>query len=81
MREITYREIEAKGALNRVQGMPFEWSLNPYVGCAHACSYCFARAYNARYRERDVGEAFDGDPVDWRNVDRQRRTKAGGEEA
>jgi len=59
MREITYREIEAKGALNRVQGMPFEWSLNPYVGCAHACSYCFARAYNARYRERDVGEAFD----------------------
>src|SRR5438105_12317294 len=59
MREITYREIEAKGALNRVQGMPFEWSLNPYVGFAHACSYCFARAYNARYRERDVGPAFD----------------------
>ena len=59
MTEITYREIEAKGALNRVQGMPFEWSLNPYVGCEHACNYCFARAYNARYRERDVGEAFD----------------------
>jgi len=39
--------------------MPFEWSLNPYLGCAHACSYCFARAYHARYRERDVGEAFD----------------------
>src|SRR3989475_2393382 len=59
MREITYREIDAKGALNRVQGMPFEWSLNPYVGCVHACRYCFSRAYNARYRERDVGEAFD----------------------
>ena len=59
MTEITYREIEAKGALNHVQGMPFEWSLNPYVGCEHACSYCFARAYNARYRERDVGAAFD----------------------
>src|SRR5256712_5787400 len=39
--------------------MPFEWSLNPYLGCAHACSYCFARVYHARYRERDVGEAFD----------------------
>src|SRR5437867_10694412 len=39
--------------------MPFEWSLNPYLGCAHACSYCFARAYHARYRERDVGEAFE----------------------
>ena len=59
MSEITYREIEARGALNRVRGMPFEWSLNPYLGCAHACSYCFARAYHARYRERDVGEAFD----------------------
>src|SRR5256712_12355358 len=59
MTEITYREIEARGALNRVQGMPFEWSLNPYVGCVHACRYCFSRAYNARYRERDVGEAFD----------------------
>src|SRR2546430_5210771 len=59
MTEITYQEIEAKGALNRVQGMPFEWSLNPYVGCVHACRYCFSRAYNARYRERDVGAAFD----------------------
>src|SRR5256886_15872740 len=59
MTEITYQEIDAKGALNRVQGMPFEWSLNPYVGCVHACRYCFSRAYNARYRERDVGEAFD----------------------
>jgi DNA repair photolyase len=57
--EVSYREIDAKGALNRVKGMPFEWSLNPYVGCVHACRYCFSRAYNARYRERDVGEAFD----------------------
>ena len=56
---ITYQQIEAKGALYRVQGMPFDWSLNPYLGCAHACVYCFARAYHARYRERDVGEAFD----------------------
>jgi DNA repair photolyase len=39
--------------------MPFEWSLNPYVGCPHACRYCFSRAYNARYRDRNVGEAFD----------------------
>src|SRR5438094_5940216 len=40
-------------------GMPFDWSLNPYVGCAHACSFCFARAYHARFRERDVGAGFD----------------------
>jgi DNA repair photolyase len=57
--EIVYTEIEAKSALNRVKGMPFDWSLNPYVGCPHACRYCFSRAYNARYRDRDVGDAFD----------------------
>ncbi len=59
MKEVVYTEIEAKSALNRVKGMPFDWSLNPYVGCPHACRYCFSRAYNARYRDRDVGEAFD----------------------
>src|SRR5438477_13101704 len=57
--DISYREIDAKSALNRVQGMPFDWSLNPYVGCAHACSFCFARAYHARFRERDVWAGFD----------------------
>jgi len=59
MASVTYREVEVKSALNRVKGMPFDWSLNPYTGCAHACTYCFSRAYHARYRERDVGPAFD----------------------
>jgi DNA repair photolyase len=36
-------EITVKSLLNRVQGMPFKWSINPYRGCAHACIYCFAR--------------------------------------
>ena len=40
-------EIEARSALNAVAGMPFRWSLNPYKGCAHACAYCYARAYHA----------------------------------
>ena len=56
---VTYREVEVKGALNAVKGMPFEWSLNPFLGCAHACFYCFSRAYHARYRERNVGSDFD----------------------
>ncbi|HKC91632.1 MAG TPA: radical SAM protein [Candidatus Limnocylindria bacterium] len=59
MNDVTYREVEVKGALNEVRGMPFEWSLNPFLGCAHACSYCFARAYHARYREKSVGTDFD----------------------
>jgi len=56
---VPYREVEVKGALNAVKGMPFEWSLNPFLGCAHACFYCFSRAYHARYRERNVGSDFD----------------------
>jgi DNA repair photolyase len=39
-------EIEARSAVNAVQGMPFKWSLNPYKGCGHACAYCYARAYH-----------------------------------
>jgi len=56
---VTYREVEVKSALNAVKGMPFDWSLNPFLGCAHACTYCFSRAYHARYREKNVGTDFD----------------------
>jgi len=59
MSEVAHVETQAKSALNRVRGMPFDWSLNPYVSCAHKCRYCFARAYHARYHDRDVGEGFD----------------------
>src|SRR5262249_34073474 len=24
------------------------WSLNPYMGCAHRCTYCYVRAYEKR---------------------------------
>ena len=37
---MTFLEVEAKSALNKVKGMPFGWSINPYRGCQHACSYC-----------------------------------------
>jgi DNA repair photolyase len=37
---IEFVEIEAKSVLNRVQGMPFKWSINPYRGCSHACQFC-----------------------------------------
>lgn len=37
-----FLEVETKSALNRVHGMPFKWSINPYRGCSHACSYCQA---------------------------------------
>jgi DNA repair photolyase len=39
----SYIDSHCKSAVNRVHGMPFKWSLNPYRGCVHACHYCYAR--------------------------------------
>src|SRR3954466_12290151 len=44
-----YQEITCKSALNAVEGMPFNWTLNPYRGCTHACHYCFARRYQTQF--------------------------------
>ncbi len=43
-----YREEPCRSALNRVRGMPFEWSLNPYMGCAHRCTFCYVRGFELR---------------------------------
>src|SRR5690242_1061543 len=44
-----YQEVTCRSALNRVEGMPFNWTLNPYRGCTHACHYCFARRYHTQF--------------------------------
>src|SRR5678810_122393 len=44
-----YQEVACRSALNRVEGMPFKWTLNPYRGCTHGCHYCFARRYHAQF--------------------------------
>jgi DNA repair photolyase len=49
MGRVQYTEIRCKTALNRVHGMPFNWSLNPYRGCVHGCHYCYARASHTYY--------------------------------
>jgi DNA repair photolyase len=45
---VEYRDEPCRSALNRVTGMSFRWSLNPYTGCAHRCTFCFVRAFEAR---------------------------------
>jgi DNA repair photolyase len=42
---MTFYEVRAKSIINRVPAasrVPFEWTINPYRGCSHACRYCLA---------------------------------------
>jgi DNA repair photolyase len=44
-RGMTFFEVHAKSIINRVPDasrVPFRWTINPYRGCSHACSYCAA---------------------------------------
>lgn len=41
--QVAWIEVEARSVLNRVVGMPFRWSINPYRGCQHRCVFCYAR--------------------------------------
>ena len=72
---LEFIEVEAKTVINRVAGnaMPFNWTINPYRGCSHACSYCEAGdtpilmadgrltpLADVRPGDRVYGTAFDG---------------------
>jgi DNA repair photolyase len=45
---VEYREEPCRSALNQVKGMAFGWSLNPYMGCVHRCTFCYVRAFERR---------------------------------
>jgi DNA repair photolyase len=45
---VEYREEPCRSALNKVRGMAFKWSLNPYMGCVHRCTFCYVRAFEHR---------------------------------
>jgi DNA repair photolyase len=58
---MTFYEIRAKSIINKVPGasmVPFSWTINPYRGCSHACTYCFARNTHT-YLDLDAGHDFD----------------------
>jgi DNA repair photolyase len=52
-----YQEVTCRSALNRVEGMPFKWTVNAYRGCTHGCHYCFARRYHVQF-EMNAGDEF-----------------------
>jgi DNA repair photolyase len=61
---IHFHEVRAKSALNHVPGAPygFEWTVNLYRGCTHACGYCFARRTHP-YLGLDAGRDFEREIV------------------
>ena len=45
---VEYRIEPCKSALTQVRGMPFRWSINPYMGCVHRCTFCYVRHFEQR---------------------------------
>jgi DNA repair photolyase len=66
---MTFHEVEARSALNKVPGgssMPFTWTINPYRGCGHACTYCLVGdtpVQLADGRQRPLADLRPGDRV------------------
>lgn len=79
-KDIRYYATRAKSVLNGtdVTKMGF-WSINPYVGCAFGCAYCYARyahryvierSVNAHPEQRELRDAFETLPP-WLAFERQ----------
>jgi DNA repair photolyase len=60
MAEAEVQEIHCKTMLNRlnIPHFPFQWTLNPYRGCRHACTYCYARSTH-EFWGMDAGQDFE----------------------
>ena len=56
---VRYRLLQARSLLNRCNSprMPFEWTVNPYRGCAMGCRYCYA-AYTHEFMGITAAEQF-----------------------
>lgn len=78
--DMRFHEVRTKSALNRVPAasrLPFNWTVNPYRGCSHACVYCLAGSTQillADGRTRALADLRPGDRIyGTRRVGRTRR--------
>lgn len=61
---INFHEVRAKSALNKVPGdyLPFNYTVNAFRGCSHACVFCFARNTHT-YLDLNAGRDFEREIV------------------
>jgi DNA repair photolyase len=73
---VNFHEVRARSALNRVPGgrYGFNWTINTYRGCSHACTYCFARRTHT-YLDMNAGRDFEREIVVKVNVPELLRTE------
>lgn len=66
---VTFHEVHARSVLNKVpagSGVPFGWTVNPYRGCSHACTYCLeggTRILMADGRTKALSDLTVGDEI------------------
>jgi DNA repair photolyase len=75
---VNFHEVRARSALNQVPGgrYGFNWTINPYRGCTHACVFCFARRTHT-YLDMNAGRDFEREIVVKVNVPELLRTELG----
>jgi DNA repair photolyase len=60
-RGLEFLHVNARRIINQIPAaarLPFEYTINVYRGCSHACTYCFARPTH-EYLGLNTGEDFE----------------------
>lgn len=72
MDEVKIRDIRVKTVLTKSNLPIAGYSVNPYVGCTHACKYCYAC-----FMKRFTGMTSRGEPFSTSSIGSRSKTRRG----